>query len=87
MIEEMAERGFLRTEFEARLARVQALMAKQELDALFLMSEAEIRYFTGFQTLFWQSPTRPLVSCRSGSGETCRRHPRDRSGVDAQDMA
>ena len=59
MLEAAAERGFLRTEFEARLARAQTLMAKQELDALFLMSEAETRYFTGFQTLFWQSPTRP----------------------------
>ncbi len=59
MLEAAADRGFLKTEFEARLARAQTLMAKQELDALFLMSEAEMRYFTGFQTLFWQSPTRP----------------------------
>ena len=29
------------------------------LDALWFTTEAEVRYFTGFRTLFWQSPTRP----------------------------
>lgn len=29
------------------------------LDALLLTTEAEVRYFSGFRTLFWQSPTRP----------------------------
>ena len=28
-------------------------------DALLLTTEADIRYFTGFRTAFWQSPTRP----------------------------
>jgi len=52
-------RGFPQAEFEARLLRAQALMADQGLDGLFLMGEAELRYFSGFHTLFWQSPTRP----------------------------
>ena len=47
------------SEFEARLDRAQAAMHEAGLDALFFTSEAEIRYFTGFRTLFWQSPTRP----------------------------
>jgi len=47
------------TEFENRLERVQHKMRGKKLDALFFTSEAEIRYFTGFRTLFWQSPTRP----------------------------
>ena len=34
-------------------------MATQNLGAVLLASEAEIRYFTGFMTQFWQSPTRP----------------------------
>ncbi len=34
-------------------------MHSQGIDALFFTTEAEMRYFTGFRTLFWQSPTRP----------------------------
>lgn len=52
-------RGFAQAEFEARTARAQAKMAKEGLAGLFLMTEPELRYFSGFQTLFWQSPTRP----------------------------
>ena len=47
------------SEFEARTERAQRLMQAAGMDALFLMSEPEVRYFTGFRTLFWQSPTRP----------------------------
>ncbi len=46
-------------EFERRCDRAQALMSQQGFDALLFCTEAEIRYFTGFRTLFWQSPTRP----------------------------
>ncbi len=52
-------RGFDTAEFETRTRKAQALMAAQGLAGLLLMSEPELRYFTGFQTLFWQSPTRP----------------------------
>jgi Xaa-Pro aminopeptidase len=34
-------------------------MAKEGLAGLLLMTEPDVRYFSGFQTLFWQSPTRP----------------------------
>ncbi len=34
-------------------------MAAQGLDGLLLLTEPEVRYFSGFHTLFWQSPTRP----------------------------
>ncbi|MGC6484575.1 MAG: M24 family metallopeptidase, partial [Candidatus Puniceispirillales bacterium] len=50
---------FPAAEYEARIARVQRLMAEADLPLILLASEAEIRYFTGFRTLFWQSPTRP----------------------------
>jgi len=52
-------RGFTQAEFSARTAEAQKRMAQQGLSSLLLMSEAELRYFSGFQTLFWQSPTRP----------------------------
>ena len=51
--------GFEPTEFEQRCARAQAQMVEQGLDALLLTTEADVRYFTGFLTRFWESPTRP----------------------------
>lgn len=56
------------TEFELRVTQTQALMHAQQIDALFFTTEAEIRYYTGFRTLFWQSPTRPwfLIVPREG---------------------
>lgn len=53
------ERGFPPEEFAARTARAQALMAAHGVDALIVCTEPEVRYFTGFHTPFWQSPTRP----------------------------
>jgi Xaa-Pro dipeptidase len=52
-------RGFADSEFAARTRKAQALMAHQGLAGMLLMSEPDVRYFSGFQTLFWQSPTRP----------------------------
>ena len=54
----MIERGFSNAELERRCARAQAKMAEAGMAALLIMTEADIRYFTGFHTLFWQSPTR-----------------------------
>lgn len=55
-------------EFAARLHKAQAAMSESGLDAVLLCTEAEIRYFSGFRTLFWQSPTRPwfLILPREG---------------------
>jgi Xaa-Pro aminopeptidase len=52
-------RGFPPEEFAARTQRAQTAMAAEGLDALLLTTEPEVRYFTGFLTQFWQSPTRP----------------------------
>ena len=52
-------RGFPVSEFQNRLARAQTKMNTAGLDALLLTTEPEIRYFTGFLTRFWESPTRP----------------------------
>ena len=50
---------FPRAEYEARLEAANRAMHINNLDAILLASEAEVRYFTGFRTQFWQSPTRP----------------------------
>lgn len=55
----MPERGFSEAEFAARTAKAQLQMATQGVSGLLLLTEPEVRYFSGFQTLFWQSPTRP----------------------------
>ena len=52
-------RGFSRAEFEGRTTRAQQLMREARLDAMLLTTEANFRYFTGFQSQFWESPTRP----------------------------
>ncbi len=55
----MTQQDFPAEEFESRLERAQRAMHAQGIDAMLFTTEAEIRYFTGFRTLFWQSPTRP----------------------------
>lgn len=52
-------RGFPVAEYEGRVARAQARMAEEGLGALLLTTEPEVRYFTGFLTRFWESPSRP----------------------------
>lgn len=52
-------RGFPRSEYVERTKRAQNAMAQVGLDALLLSTEPEVRYFTGFLTRFWESPTRP----------------------------
>ena len=50
---------FDEAEFQVRVELAQKVMRDESIDALLFCTEAEIRYFTGFRTLFWQSPTRP----------------------------
>ena len=47
------------SEYRARVARAQALMAEADLAALLLTTEPEVRYFSGYLTRFWESPSRP----------------------------
>ena len=51
--------GFDESEFVERTQRAQSLMLKKGFDALLLTTEPEVRYFSGFHTAFWLSPTRP----------------------------
>jgi Xaa-Pro dipeptidase len=55
----MPIRGFTLAEFEARLGRAQSLMRDDRLDALVVCSPHNVRYFSGFDSQFWESPTRP----------------------------
>lgn len=62
-------RGFEQSEFEQRMARAQARMHELEVDAVLLTTEAEVRYFTGFFSQFWESPTRPWFVVLPGDGK------------------
>jgi Xaa-Pro aminopeptidase len=66
---EAPARGFSDAEFAARTERAQIQMAAEGLDGLLLMTEPELYYFSGFQTLFWQSPTRPWFLFIPASGK------------------
>ncbi len=80
---ELSARGFSVDEYQQRLARTQRAMAAQGIDALLLTTEADIRYYSGFLTQFWQSPARPWflvlpaagkpVAVIPGIGELCMR--------------
>lgn len=63
------KRGFDVAEFQARVAAAQARMADAGLGALLLTTEPEVRYFTGFLTRFWESPTRPWFVIVPASGD------------------
>ena len=52
-------RGFPVSEFETRVMNAQRKMREARMDALLFMTEREFTYFAGFQSNFWQSPTRP----------------------------
>ena len=55
----MSNHGFKLKEYENRLEKAQSLMHLNQIDILLITSEQFMRYFTGFSTQFWQSPTRP----------------------------
>src|SRR6056297_1821453 len=57
----MGERSliFPAREYRLRIARLQAGMTAQGLDALLLTTPADLFYVTGFLTRFWESPARP----------------------------
>ena len=63
-------RGFSKSEYATRLARAQSLLAAKNLDGLLLTTEPELRYFTGFLTRFWESPTRPWFLLIPQTGPT-----------------
>lgn len=61
-------RGFERSEFEQRTQQLQQRMAEDGVDAVFFSTEPEFRYFSGFKSQFWESPTRPWFLVVPASG-------------------
>ena len=62
------QRGFATAEYHARTARAQEEMSRRGLAALLLTTETDVRYFTGFLTRFWESPSRPWFLVVPASG-------------------
>ncbi|MEI5682074.1 aminopeptidase P family protein [Mesorhizobium sp. CGMCC 1.15528] len=62
-------RGFSSAEFEARVARAQKIMSTHGFDALLVSAPPNVRYFTGFDSQFWESPTRPWFIVVPSAGE------------------
>ena len=46
-------------EYQQRCLTAQRAMHARQCDVMLLCTEVEIRYYTGFRTSFWLSPTRP----------------------------
>lgn len=56
---QMPDRGFPLCEYEQRVSRLQKAMHQLHCDCVVLTTEPNVRYYSGFFTQFWQSPTRP----------------------------
>ena len=52
-------RGFNKSEFESRVKKARLLMEKSQIDLLLITSPHNFRYFSGLDSYFWESPTRP----------------------------
>lgn len=61
-------RGFPEAEYQKRLTSTQRQMMRTGLDALLLTRERDVRYYSGFLTRFWESPTRPWFLIIPSSG-------------------
>ncbi|MFO1091340.1 MAG: Xaa-Pro peptidase family protein [Hyphomicrobiales bacterium] len=61
--------GFPHAEFEHRFTRFQAILREHRLDGVFITTPQNFRYFTGFATEFWESPTRPWFTVLPAQGQ------------------
>jgi Xaa-Pro aminopeptidase len=52
-------RGFGKAEYEERIKKARQLMHENKLEMLLVTSPQNFRYFTGLDSYFWESPTRP----------------------------
>ena len=57
------------TELEERKIKDQDIMQQYKLDGLLLTTPQNIRYFTGYDSQFWESPTRPWFVVVPASGK------------------
>ena len=65
----LPERGFAEEEFEQRLMWAHKIMKSYKLDGILLTTPQNIRYFTGYDSQFWESPTRPWFVVVPASGK------------------
>lgn len=65
----LPERGFVEEEFEQRLMRAHKIMKSYKLDGILITTPQNIRYFTGYDSQFWESPTRPWFVVVPASGK------------------
>ena len=63
------QRGFSEHEFEMRLLKAQKIMDAYKLDGILITTPQNIRYFTGYDSQFWESPTRPWFVIVPSSGK------------------
>eukprot|EP00928_Gymnodinium_smaydae_P054771 TRINITY_DN3848_c0_g2_i1.p1 TRINITY_DN3848_c0_g2~~TRINITY_DN3848_c0_g2_i1.p1 ORF type:complete len:446 (-),score=63.46 TRINITY_DN3848_c0_g2_i1:608-1882(-) len=63
------KRGDTDEDLSTRVSGLQAKMSEMQMDAVLLTSEANIRYFTGWRSQFWQSPTRSWFVIVPASGK------------------
>lgn len=56
-------------EYRARLTAAQEAMGRRGLSALWVTTETDICYFTGFLTRFWASPSRPWFVVLPADGD------------------
>ena len=52
-------RGFPETEYKERVSKLQKKMQCANIDTTLITSPHNFRYFTGLDSYFWESPTRP----------------------------
>ena len=52
-------RGFLKEEYKNRISNLQKKMQINNIDVTLITSPHNFRYFTGLDSYFWESPTRP----------------------------
>ena len=52
-------RGFDTTEYKERIKKARELMKNSGMEMLLITSPQNFRYFTGLDSYFWESPTRP----------------------------
>jgi len=52
-------RGFKKSEYQNRVSKLRQLMQQHNLEIVLITSPHNFRYFTGLDSYFWESPTRP----------------------------
>ena len=50
---------FPKEEFANRISKIQENLAKENIEAIIITSPSNFRYFSGLDSNFWESPTRP----------------------------